>query len=512
MGILIIEVFRLSFSLCNFATITISLQVSSSPFFHFVYYYRRPPFQVKAMDSGNSSSMQSSSGGDEEYESRPESIPAFLNPSGHFGSVSSNPQPPPFSHHQNHPPTLFDPRSNYVDAFSQSSANPNANSLLNLDTVWSRGLRSEPNCTDFGNLTGLSSSSTSSSGQSMLGVQGPGQGQFPSSSSTRMMSVHENGGRASSASLPSDQTNVVRSSKKRTRASRRAPTTVLTTDTSNFRAMVQEFTGIPAPPFSASPYSRRLDLFGAGSSIKPGHLEPLGPLYPLRPSPHKVQPNPFVSSSSSPSPSFFNSTIGDSIVSTTNIATTSTNNIITTSMAAPTNAINSGSNTYQLPSDPGFPKQPQNVLGMQNPILSFQSLLQSPPSHPLKYPLADVPVFGTKSPASLTLPLPSFEELGVPHGHVNANISGLPSHATSGGSRRLRTDDNGTCWRDGAGSNEGSREQLRPFNGNYGDSPQVSSFKLNCSASSSAFHPEKGSDNVSSRGEGTVDSWICPSD
>ncbi|KAL0908572.1 hypothetical protein M5K25_023074 [Dendrobium thyrsiflorum] len=43
-----------------------------------------------------------------------------------------------------------------------------------------------------------------------------------------------------------------RTSKKRSRASRRAPTTVLTTDTSNFRAMVQEFTGIPSPPFSSS--------------------------------------------------------------------------------------------------------------------------------------------------------------------------------------------------------------------------------------------------------------------
>jgi hypothetical protein len=43
-----------------------------------------------------------------------------------------------------------------------------------------------------------------------------------------------------------------RGSRKRTRASRRAPTTVLTTDTSNFRAMVQEFTGIPSLPFAAS--------------------------------------------------------------------------------------------------------------------------------------------------------------------------------------------------------------------------------------------------------------------
>ncbi|KAF7829926.1 type-2 histone deacetylase 1-like [Senna tora] len=55
---------------------------------------------------------------------------------------------------------------------------------------------------------------------------------------------------------------VLRNPKKRSRASRRAPTTVLTTDTSNFRSMVQEFTGIPAPPFShSSPYSRRLSSF-----------------------------------------------------------------------------------------------------------------------------------------------------------------------------------------------------------------------------------------------------------
>jgi len=36
--------------------------------------------------------------------------------------------------------------------------------------------------------------------------------------------------------------------KKRSRASRRAPTTVLRTDASNFRSMVQEFTGIPSAP------------------------------------------------------------------------------------------------------------------------------------------------------------------------------------------------------------------------------------------------------------------------
>ncbi|KAM0027216.1 putative VQ motif-containing protein [Helianthus debilis subsp. tardiflorus] len=78
---------------------------------------------------------------------------------------------------------------------------------------------------------------------------------------------------------------ITKNPKKRTRASRRAPTTVLTTDTTNFRQMVQEFTGIPAAPFSTSAssssasFSRRLDLYGSGMapmlkpSAKKGHVQ-----------------------------------------------------------------------------------------------------------------------------------------------------------------------------------------------------------------------------------------------
>ncbi|KAK9073024.1 hypothetical protein SSX86_007346 [Deinandra increscens subsp. villosa] len=72
----------------------------------------------------------------------------------------------------------------------------------------------------------------------------------------------------------------IKNLKKRTRASRRPPTTVLTTDTANFRQMVQEFTGIPTPPFSA-PFSRRLDVYGGGGR---------GPLYPIIPAPQKIEP------------------------------------------------------------------------------------------------------------------------------------------------------------------------------------------------------------------------------
>ncbi|AQK68770.1 VQ motif family protein [Zea mays] len=41
--------------------------------------------------------------------------------------------------------------------------------------------------------------------------------------------------------------------RRRSRASRRAPVTLLNTDTSNFRAMVQQFTGVPPGPYGPGP-------------------------------------------------------------------------------------------------------------------------------------------------------------------------------------------------------------------------------------------------------------------
>ncbi|OEL36546.1 hypothetical protein BAE44_0002433 [Dichanthelium oligosanthes] len=81
--------------------------------------------------------------------------------------------------------------------------------------------------------------------------------------------------------------------RKRPRASRRPPTTVFTTDTSNFRAMVQEFTGIPAPP----PFAPHLGpgvLFGAPHDpAAAGSRAPLELL--MRPSPLKLPAAPHVS-------------------------------------------------------------------------------------------------------------------------------------------------------------------------------------------------------------------------
>ncbi|KDP41366.1 hypothetical protein JCGZ_15773 [Jatropha curcas] len=381
------------------------------------------------MDSGNSGSMQSSSG-DEEYDSA--SRPPFLNPSTHFGSLSStNPQAHPshlLPHH--HQPTFFDPSPNLFHSFSQSTNPINPNSLLNLDLVRSRSaVRSNlPECTELGITnnhlppsSNSSSATAASSSQSILG----------SSSSMQLRSVQENGIRSSS---PSDQTAVVttRNPKKRTRASRRAPTTVLTTDTSNFRAMVQEFTGIPAPPFSGSPYSRRLDLFGSvGSGLRSTQLEPMGSLYPLRPSPQKAhQQAPFLFSSSSSSPSTIN------VEATTTTTTSNSNNNNTVTLSIPT------------------ANPPPNILQ------------------------SSVNVSGLGAKSSLS----SLDDLGI-DGHI-----GITSQGTTEGMRAMRNN---------------YQDHLRSFD----------SCKLNYTAPSSDFHNhEKGLENVPSRGEGAVDSWICPSE
>uniref|UniRef100_A0A7N0UK23 VQ domain-containing protein n=1 Tax=Kalanchoe fedtschenkoi TaxID=63787 RepID=A0A7N0UK23_KALFE len=79
--------------------------------------------------------------------------------------------------------------------------------------------------------------------------------------------------------------------KKRTRASRKTPTTVLTTDTANFRAMVQEFTGIPTPPFGPSPFfpAKKFDLFAPDNNPSLTSL-----LYSLNKSTNpNPNPNPF---------------------------------------------------------------------------------------------------------------------------------------------------------------------------------------------------------------------------
>lgn len=296
--------------------------------------------------------------------------------------------------------------------------------------------------------------------------------------------------------------------KKRSRASRRAPTTVLTTDTTNFRAMVQEFTGIPAPPFTSSPFPRsRLDLFGssASSMVRSGsgpglnHLDPSSlPPYLLRPFAHKAPLLP-----SPPSPSLLAS------------SNSSTNSNI------------GGSNLQQS----------QNLLNMNNmqnsssssSVLNFQSLFQTQtqqqPNLP-KYPLpGSANILGpSKAQGSLGV---LEDQFGLSHG-LNVQLPHIVSSSSSDGGRTLqaRHDNNPrttTSTMNWGGNNNNSNNKndsnvdhqdlLRSVNGNY------SNGKLNYAASSSSNVVDKAGvqeNNVTAtttaRSEGMVESWICSSD
>ncbi|RDX69544.1 VQ motif-containing protein 22, partial [Mucuna pruriens] len=66
---------------------------------------------------------------------------------------------------------------------------------------------------------------------------------------------------------------VTKPTRRRSRASRRTPTTLLNTDTTNFRAMVQQFTGGPSAPFAPTPSSTPQvlpNLIGFGFPSRPG--------------------------------------------------------------------------------------------------------------------------------------------------------------------------------------------------------------------------------------------------
>lgn len=485
------------------------------------------------MDSGNSGSMQSSSGGDEEYDSRGESISTFLNNNSnnsnsltHFGSISSHNNSHPFLSHHHHQPQQQQqhPNSTFFDTaaslFPQSS-NPQFNTN---DLIWSssRALRSEHN---FNNFTSSSSSAPSSNVVSAHQLLHHNQNPFSGSGSGSLPMQQQpssvepaNVVRASSSAQPDHQPNVAKNPKKRTRASRRAPTTVLTTDTTNFRQMVQEFTGIPTAPFTGSPYTRRLDFFPTGgSSMRSGHLDSLGPLYPLRPSAQKVQVSPFMpqlsSSSASSSSSLLSSSMIDALMPTNNTGNQNNNSSIVGTASASTSA----STNFQLGSNHlGIQKQAQNLFNMENQILSFN---------------AGASVFNTKSSqggggggGGNMINVPSLDELGIGHEQqVSANlISGFQggnnnnNNDNSNVSSQARNDGNNLSrlWRNNNHDGGQENQRLRSFDGNNNGGGNYN--KMNCSGNSSTseFHHEinKGLENVCSTGEGPVSSWPCPSD
>ncbi|KAK8663815.1 hypothetical protein V6N13_083620 [Hibiscus sabdariffa] len=430
------------------------------------------------MGSGDSGSLQSSSGGSEEYDSRVESISAFLNhnPSSHVGHGPLGNQPPPPPPIQQHSSTMFDPLS-YLDHHPPSRSlqlSTTANPSSVLDATWSKNLRSDPNCTDLSRFM-ASSSAAPTTQQLFTNQQAQSRATFPLLQQVPL--GPESSVSATNGGQANNKSSMVRNPKKRSRASRRAPTTVLTTDTNNFRAMVQEFTGIPAPPFASSAFPRtRLDLFGPQSStLRSTHLDPSPPPhYLLRPFAQKFTPPPFLSSS-----------MADAIVSNP-----STNNNNTSSCSTSIN--------YQLPTELGHLKHPQNLLNinMQNPILNFQSLLQTPP----KYPLSGSNILGTKSqdvpPNESFLKMGGLEEFGLSQGHVNPNLTGLQNMVSS------------------SQEHDQSQTLLRTINGGCnGNDQRVTNGKAsNLLSSSPDFRADKGPEHVGSRGEGMVESWICSSD
>ncbi|KAD3338676.1 hypothetical protein R6Q59_037192 [Mikania micrantha] len=344
------------------------------------------------MDSSNSGSFQSSSGGagggagdTDEYDSTTQSISSFFNPSTNFNPANLNHllQPPPTqpsSNHTHHHPPPTD-HNTFYNSSSTQPFSPNTNTIQDPASAWTGNMRPDQNLADYGNYRITHSQHGSDHHRRQIGV-------------------------------------TIKNPKKRTRASRRAPTTVLTTDTTNFRQMVQEFTGIPTGPFTTAPFSRRLDLFGRGSDGAAGSLQT------LRPSAQKIQPQPTP---------FLNS--GANIVE----SGTSNNT---------TSATTSGNNYKFAPSNTNdFQKQASSFLDLQNPMFSFQSLLQN------------------------SLP--------------------QQSNGLQNSSKR---------WRDENGKLEG-------FEGVIGNTQNVGGSKLNSGIENVLISSRNGGDQV----QGNEDSWICPS-
>ncbi|KFK28200.1 hypothetical protein AALP_AA8G485300 [Arabis alpina] len=234
------------------------------------------------MDSGNSSSMQSSSGGggggdQEEFDSRADQSfsPFFNNNNNNTTTISSNIAGP----------TQLD--SLIANYFNTGWSTDN-------HTLWST-TTTKP--TDGSSPRPPPPQAPISSEPVFFTNPLQQQNLRPSNTNTNTNTS------SPICSVPTDKKNglnnnmaTTRNPKKRSRVSRRAPTTVLTTDTSNFRAMVQEFTGNPSTPFtglsSSSPFPRsltnssRFDLFGSSSSLS----SPRPSSLPLKPFPHKLIP------------------------------------------------------------------------------------------------------------------------------------------------------------------------------------------------------------------------------
>lgn len=395
------------------------------------------------MDSANSGSIQSSSGGDEEFDSRPGSGDPLLSffqsntgggPAASFYSLSD------FTSHHLLP---YDPATTTATAAAAAVAN-------------SRSFIPPPSSSFSLNTTQVHTNTTPS----------------PSSSS------------AVAATTTNTPTATPRGSRKRTRASRRAPTTVLTTDTSNFRAMVQEFTGIPSPPFAPSPLTRstRFDHHLFSSASPSSSLPP----YLLRPFAQKL--NTSIISGSSPS-------IETTIAGTSSIPVTS--------------GMTGGTGLGALQTNDQA--HAQTFLNMPNSLMTFQSLLQSQLQP--KYDPRSMLNFSSRAAPSM----------GMSNEYTGSTIG----HGLLGSEKLHHGGWLGTGSGSGSGSGSGPRSnlqepiQLNPVDSaEYATSTQQQRVSTNCklnystTAGSSEFvnaSREQDTAVAATRGEGMVDSWLCSS-
>ncbi|XP_075501573.1 uncharacterized protein LOC142539769 [Primulina tabacum] len=392
------------------------------------------------MDSGHSDS--SSCGEDQEYDSRAAAAYSFSS----FVNHSVPPQP-----------TQFDPFSNFLQLQNSSQLNPNVFWPRNAD------LSSDPcpnnNIINFPFTVPPQPPTVVASGNNLIDA-------LPASAA-------ENG--------TQNRNPPARNTKKRSRASRRAPTTVLTTDASNFRAMVQEFTGIPAPPFtSSSAFQRsRFDLYGASSSMRLKPQDAAHPPYLHRPfAPEAQRPSP-------PLP-FLTSTASISSSSTTNsVASTSTPPMNYHSLST------ENSNLFNLISNP-----------------NLTSFLPTDHKFPFSSSILPSKVPGLHSNVKTV----GFDEFSLRRGNVSAAIGNLPNLIPSD-QIQPRNDHNN----DNNNADEidhAVRAETSTLNGIHNFSRNPRNDKMNYLQNSSTdFHGEKGQGNIGTRNsEGMMESWICSSE
>ncbi|CAJ1938075.1 unnamed protein product [Sphenostylis stenocarpa] len=498
------------------------------------------------MDSANTSgSLQSSSGADEEYDSRAQSssLSAFLNnqqpptQAASFNTTTANNLHtliPPHPHQNTH---MFDPLSSYLDPVTQNST-----SLLNLEVMWSKPGRSEPNQTSLVNLIPCSSSSPSPHNQAFMSSQtrGNNSGAFhtlpPESGSRGLMlsvSAANNDQIQTHGTTNSSNNNVVRNPKKRSRASRRAPTTVLTTDTTNFRAMVQEFTGIPAPSFGSSPFPRtRLDLFASATTPILRSNVNINPLDPPTPPPYLLRP--FAQKLHLRSLHSFPPSFANTLLPSTNSTTNST-------------SINYQRHQQQQQQQNLSEQNLSEHFGLVKQPLNFNNTPSLESYHHPKYLLGNSSALVSRQQQQPSLEIPPslkmgvFEELGLRHdAHVNTDLGCLHQNILSSTSvgvgalssgnnnnnnssnansstewaQRTGTITNNDCDHGGGGGGGGGGGALNGT-ASYSDiAERVTNGKVHYSASSSDFLGEKGPDfTATARTQGMVESWInCSSD